>query len=219
MAELSRTSGVPAATIKWYLRIGLLHAGTATAPNQALYDSSHVHRLRLVRALLDIAGLSVADTQQLVAVMDDPEASLPDVLAAAHAATSRGPTAPTPADALVDTYLHTRGWIVADDAPARRDLAAVLTAMQALTRLGDEDPTPATDTDQAVAALLDPYAEAVQPLAEAEVHGLRPVTSREAIVERVVLGTLLMEQALGALRRLAQEHAFNQVTERARHPR
>lgn len=216
MAELSHVSGLPAATIKWYLRIGLLHAGTATAPNQAQYDGSHIHRLRLVRALLEVAGLSVANTRRLVEAMDDPGASLPDVLAAAHAATSRAPTGPVPADTLVDAYIRSRGWIVSDDAPARGDLAAVLTAMQALTRLGGEDRTPAADTEEAVAALLDPYAAAVEPLAAAEIGGLPPAAPREVVVERVVLGTLLMEQALGALRRLAQEHEFGQDTEHRR---
>jgi hypothetical protein len=34
---------------------------------------------------------------------------------------------------------------------------------------------------------------------------------RDAVVEHLVVGTVLMERALGVLRRLAQEHAFEHV--------
>ena len=38
--------------MKFYLREGLLPAGTATSATQATYDAGHLRRLRLVRALL-----------------------------------------------------------------------------------------------------------------------------------------------------------------------
>src|ERR1700716_801088 len=42
MAELSAESGVPVATIKYYLREGLLPPGERTSRNQARYDDVHV---------------------------------------------------------------------------------------------------------------------------------------------------------------------------------
>ena len=51
IAELSRDSGVPVPTIKYYVREGLLPPGELTSPNQAQYDASHLRRLRLIRAL------------------------------------------------------------------------------------------------------------------------------------------------------------------------
>jgi DNA-binding transcriptional MerR regulator len=60
ISELSQASGVPVATIKYYLREGLLHEGQLTSATQAQYDQSHLARLRLVRALLGAGGLSVA---------------------------------------------------------------------------------------------------------------------------------------------------------------
>ena len=42
MGELSRRSGVPIPTIKFYLREGLLPPGVATAANQADYDEEHL---------------------------------------------------------------------------------------------------------------------------------------------------------------------------------
>ena len=61
VAELSRRSGVSVASIKYYLREGLLPPGELTSPNQAHYDEEHLRRLRLVRALLDVGGLTVED--------------------------------------------------------------------------------------------------------------------------------------------------------------
>lgn len=56
IAALSDATGLPVATLKYYLREGLLHPGTATAVNQSAYDDSHIRRARLVRALLELAG-------------------------------------------------------------------------------------------------------------------------------------------------------------------
>ena len=49
ISELASRSGVPPATVKYYLREGLLHPGRALSRTQADYDASHVDRVRLVR--------------------------------------------------------------------------------------------------------------------------------------------------------------------------
>ena len=71
MAELSAESGVPVATIKYYLREGLLPPGERTSPNQARYDREHVRRLKLVRALLDVGGLSIARVREVLDGIDE----------------------------------------------------------------------------------------------------------------------------------------------------
>lgn len=63
-------------------------------------------------------------------------------------------------------------------------------------------------TTEGVSALLDPYADAVEALAAAEVANAHEDMDRDLLVERVVAGTILMERALTALRRLTQEHYF-----------
>ena len=70
ISELSRRSGVPLATIKFYQRERLLPPGTATAPNQARYDERHVRRLALIRALRETGGLSLATIGRIVAALD-----------------------------------------------------------------------------------------------------------------------------------------------------
>src|SRR3954464_11559505 len=51
ISELSQVAGIPVATIKFYIRKGLLPSGSLTARNQADYDSTHVERLALIRAM------------------------------------------------------------------------------------------------------------------------------------------------------------------------
>ena len=63
ISELSSRSGVPVATVKFYLREGLLAAGEKSSQTQASYDDIHLARLRLIRAFLEVGGLSVASAR------------------------------------------------------------------------------------------------------------------------------------------------------------
>ncbi|HEY3480021.1 MAG TPA: MerR family transcriptional regulator, partial [Streptomyces sp.] len=70
MAELSAESGVPVATVKYYLREGLLPAGERTSPNQARYSPAHVQRLRLIKALTEVGGLPLASVGAVLSAID-----------------------------------------------------------------------------------------------------------------------------------------------------
>src|SRR5260370_17144359 len=84
IAELSRDSGVPVPTIKYYVREGLLPPGELTSPNQAQYNDAHLRRLKLIRALCDVGGLSVAAMRDLLAAAGSPATSTPEPLGAPH---------------------------------------------------------------------------------------------------------------------------------------
>src|SRR4051794_2440165 len=71
IGELARQSGITIPTIKYYVRAGLLSAGVKTAHNQAEYGRTHMHRLRLVDALLAVGGLTVAGAHTVLSAMDD----------------------------------------------------------------------------------------------------------------------------------------------------
>ena len=86
ISELSSQTGVPIATIKFYLRAKLLPEGIRTSATQAQYDESHVTRLRLIRALLGPAGLSVAAAQQVIQAIEKPPESLYELLGIAATA-------------------------------------------------------------------------------------------------------------------------------------
>ena len=69
--ELSRESGVSVASIKFYLRESLLAPGDPSRPGRAYYDGRHVRRLALIRALRDVAGLSIDVIRRALAAAPD----------------------------------------------------------------------------------------------------------------------------------------------------
>ena len=194
ISELAQRGGVPVGTVKYYLREGLLPPGELTAATQARYGDPHVQRLRLIRALLGPGGLSITATRDVLDVIDDPTTSIPDALGAAHHALNKPDGEPPPQE-LVDARDHVRrwGWTITDTSPALGLLAGALHALrEARFTTSDE--------------LLDRYADAAAVLAEEDVATVPTASATEA-VRYVVVGTLLLEPVLLALRRLAQEDA------------
>lgn len=193
ISELARESGVPVATIKFYLRERLLPEGRLTSATQAQYDDTHLHQLRLIRALLGPGGLSVARARAVIAHLEQPPKATHDLLGAAHATVT--PPAPTDLDlGEVHTLMSGWGWqIKAKDCDTHAMLAAALAAVRdAGLALPD--------------GALDRYAEQMLELAGDEVAAV-PQDSVEEAFRYVVLGTVLVEPVLLALRRMAQQEA------------
>ena len=113
--ELAERSGLPAATIKYYVREGILPGGERTGYNQVVYDESHLHRLRLVRTLLELGRLPIATIKDVIAAVDDPARTEHSSLGVAQRAVSNG---------SVDDVLEVAG------ALGHPDLADVLPAYQ-----------------------------------------------------------------------------------------
>lgn len=206
ISELADATGVPTPTIKWYLREGLLPRGTVTARNQAQYDESHVRRLRLIRALVDVGGLSTQQVRDILTLVDDPSTPLPETVGAAHWALAR-PSETTPSAeslALADRYLQRRGWQVHPASPARVELAGLIELQRAV------DPDPAGTTDSVLQG-LDRYADAVEALAATEISEVPDDAPAESVVEFIVLGTVIAERTIASLRRLAQESMYLQA--------
>ncbi|HEX8771129.1 MAG TPA: MerR family transcriptional regulator [Acidimicrobiales bacterium] len=198
MSELSARSGLAIATIKYYLREGLVPPGIRSAANQANYDEDHVHRLRLIRALVEVGELPIATVRAVLGAVDDSEMSLHQVLGVAHhslamRSAQSGPSPAVEAVADVDRFLEDRGWEVAPDAPARRDLAKALATLQGLGWAVD-------------AQVFARYATAADRLAAFELRQIPRRTGRAQTVEAAVVGTVVFEAALLALRRMAEEH-------------
>ncbi|MFJ7124074.1 MerR family transcriptional regulator [Streptomyces albogriseolus] len=210
ISELSRRSGVSIPTIKYYLRDGLLPAGRPTAANQAEYDEDHVRRLRLIRSLIGVRGLSVSATKDVLAAVDEQQGDvhllLGLVLGALPVERSGRPPrrdgAAEPAgaraaagDAAEDVAALTAemGWKTSPNPPAAQVVAETLETMRAL----------GVDYDW---RSLVPYAELADRAARLDLDQLRDAGDPLQQAERAVLLTVLLEPALLALRRLAQEH-------------
>ena len=84
ISELAEETGVPVATLKYYLREGVLHPGRALNRTQADYGDDHVERVRLVRALTGVGGLSIAAVRRVLDVISEPGLSRVDVMGAAQ---------------------------------------------------------------------------------------------------------------------------------------
>ncbi|WBQ05607.1 MerR family transcriptional regulator [Kribbella sp. CA-293567] len=198
IAELSRVSGVPVPTIKYYLRENLLPPGELTSPNQASYGEAHLRRLRLIRALVDLAQVPVARVKDVLEGLDSETMPLHDKIGRAHRAitpqrqlTSTS-AAREAATAQVTALINTRGWSIDPEAPALTTLIETLAALRTL------DQEHLTDS-------LDSYADAVEKFTELEVAAVTSRPAPDEIAESVVIGTILGETIIASLRLLAQE--------------
>lgn len=202
LAELSERSGVSTATIKYYLREGLLPQGRRLSATQADYGESHLRRLRLVRALIQVGRVPVATARQVLAYVDDDSLGQTMRLGAAL---WELPHEPEPdeedpetdvARAEVDRLLARLGWSTARELGALSPNFRVLTAaMVRLKHLG-------YPMD---AAKLLPYAEVMGRLAGFDLDRLDEFATPVEKVEAAVADVVLFEPVLISLRRLAQE--------------
>src|SRR5438128_12504183 len=70
LRELSGLTGMPIASIKYYLREGLIPAGHRVTATRSDYDDAHVRRIRTIQTLRNVNGLSVAQIRALVELID-----------------------------------------------------------------------------------------------------------------------------------------------------
>ncbi|MEW2253221.1 MerR family transcriptional regulator [Streptomyces sp. NPDC006975] len=199
IGELSRKTGVPVPTIKYYVREGLLPPGELTSPNQATYSEAHERRLQLIRALLEVGGMKVAEIADVLAALDDPQRPLHKVLGAAADRLGSGDIEHDDAEsaaarAVVADLISRRGWQTHESNPAATDLSKVLAALK---RLGHG----------AFVEVLDDYADAAEQVARADLGYVGRRVAVEDMVEAVVVGTVLGEAVFSALRRLAHVNA------------
>ncbi|GGW75644.1 transcriptional regulator [Streptomyces lucensis JCM 4490] len=202
LAELSRRSGVSTATIKYYLREGLLPPGRQVNTTTAEYDEEHLRRLRLVRAMIQVGRLPVATVREVLGHVDDESLGRTLRLGAALWAL---PQVPEPdeddewiqaAHQRVGELLQTLGWsnakLLVTISPAYRSLVV---AVAALRRLGyDWDPE-----------MLVSYGKLMHQAAVLDLDFVETHPSEAEKVETAVLGAVLVEPMLQALHRLAQE--------------
>jgi len=189
MSELSTRTGVPVATLKFYLREGLLPAGEALSQTRAAYDETHVHRVGVIRALTETVGLSVQQARGVLDVIDSPGPSMFDAFG--RALGNLPPNVPE-----ADDYPRARaiiselGWVYDPRYPAVRQLEQALAATEAMGVPLD-------------AERLAAYAPHMRAIAEYDVS--RIPADPDAAIEYAVLGTAGHEPVLAALRRLAHQ--------------
>lgn len=198
ISELSERSGVTVATIKYYLREGLLPPGSKISERQADYGDHHVARLRLLRVLREVGAIPVADLKEIVDAVQNESLSVHQMFGAIYDALAHSSDAVSRNDrALASQVVEQAGWTqVRPDTPALDDLAGLLSV------LGDlgwplDMPNAAT------------YLGLIDAIAAYEVSRLTAAdlqTDRNAVVQQMVVGQVVFGQLLLSLRRLAHEH-------------
>ncbi|MCE9669767.1 MerR family transcriptional regulator [Myxococcus stipitatus] len=191
ISELVERTGVPLATLKYYLREGLLPSGEATSATRAEYGEAHVRRVAVIRALTETVGLSVQKTREVLQLIDRPEDDLFQTLGSAIAALPPSVTQEAGAE-------YPRAKAVLAKLGQRYDpgFAAVAQLEQALAA-AEAAGIPLDDERLAV------YGPHVRAIAEFDVRSVPREPT--AAVEYAVLGTALHEPVLVALRRLAHQ--------------
>lgn len=190
MSELAARTELPVATIKYYLREGLLHPGEARGATRADYDEGHVERVRLVRTLITVGGLSIERARTVVRALEDPPDTRHDLLGTAHEVLRA-------ADEVDDEPLARRlveqlGWAVRPGSAASLQLAAAV----ATARSGGWD---------CPDALLVEWAGLARTIAEVDVSQELATMPPTDALAHAIIGTVLTDPILVALRRVAQE--------------
>ena len=191
ISELAAETGVPVHTLKYYLREGLLMPGVARSQTRAEYGPEHLERVRLVRALVEHGGVGIAAVRSIVESLTAPPPSRHDFLGVAHRAL------PSPGDGTavsqeVAELVEDLGWRVGSAAPALRALSAAVTAAR--------DAGVGLDR-----STLLRYAEAMREVAAVDIDVAVGARSPAAAMHAVVVGTVMLDPVLVALRRVAQE--------------
>ncbi|MFF1878313.1 MerR family transcriptional regulator [Leifsonia sp. NPDC058230] len=203
ISELASTSGTPAATIKFYVREGLLPAGERVGGNRTEYTEEHAHRLRLIRAMLEVGRLSIGSIGQVLAALDRPDAPIAETFEVAQRALARSTASDTSAPSAraldrVDALIDRVGWAADCHDNVGRGIAAQ--AVDAFANAGYELPD----------SYLDAYADAAQRVASADLTAVGELADPSDMAELMVVGTVLGDSLSLGLRRIAQAHVTSE---------
>jgi len=189
ISELSERSGVPVATVKFYIREGMLPRGEAVSATRAEYGDEHLARLRVIAALADVRGLPLARVRDILELIDAPSGDPVETLGRAVGAL------PPYVTVQRDDYPLARAAIAELGLTYDPDFTAVAQLDEALRALEEAglDATP---------AVLRRYGDAMRQVATDELAPMAGMRLDEAVTY-AVLGTALYEPVMLALRRLA----------------
>ncbi|NLP84154.1 MerR family transcriptional regulator [Microbacterium sp. CFH 90308] len=192
ISQLAERSGVPVATVKFYIREGMLPRGEAVSATSSEYSDAHLARLRLIAALADVRGLPLSRVRDILTLIDSPTGDPIDILGRAVGAL------PPYVDGDRDDYPYARAAIAELGLtydPGFTAVAQLDEALHALEGAGlDASP-----------AVLHRYSDAMRQVAAEEVAPVADMDLDDA-VPYAVLGTALYEPVMLALRRLAHHH-------------
>jgi DNA-binding transcriptional MerR regulator len=210
ISTLSKLTGAPVATIKFYLREELIPPGTPSGRNQAEYGDDHLRRIQLIRALTKVGRLELSSVHRLLDVIDEDQGTLSDLYTRANRAIC--PVEPEPLDTPVTKQAREDvadlvgrlGWAADPDGPGYSRFLTILITMRELGCEYGID-------------YFAPYAESAKRLMAQELD-LLPDEVVGADRSTAVVRTILLGIAMTALGSMAQDHLLAQRAGHARRP-
>jgi len=109
IGSLSRRTGVPAATVHHYLKLGLLPAPRRVSSSRFLYDERHVQALKLIRLLRERRGLPLPVIRRILPDLlglEEDQAFRPEMWDQAVGAHVRGGARRAPGVRLLDAAIE-----------------------------------------------------------------------------------------------------------------
>jgi DNA-binding transcriptional MerR regulator len=210
VSELADRADVPVATVKYYLREGLLPPGVTVSPRRAEYDDAHLRRLRILRLLREIGGVPVSALRRVMDALDDEGLPIHDVMTITADVIAAGPEPgqqDPDATAIVDSVLAAVGWDgIRPESVDRQRLASLVTLLNAPGPLG------------ASVEVLSYYAGLADQLARIEIRMVDETRDRAALLEDMVSGSVVYGQVFILLRQLGHEHHHHRLTQAAAAP-
>lgn len=217
LSELAAAAGTTTASVKFYIRSGLLAPGVKRNQTTAVYGEHHRERLALILGVRERIGSSLAEIGALTSVIDDPEAGLLAVMEAAQTLAvggwAGGAAEPAPESAPEPAPESAAG-PVAETAsePAPASASASVSAVIEARGWPDADSEARRATERGLARARSGGAswseEALRTIAEAVERigtlGLDLSGSRDRVALDVAVGTYELSRVVVDMLRLAQ---------------
>ncbi len=199
LSALAAESGVSTTTLKHWIRVGVMPAGSLKNRTTAVYGQQHVERARLILVMRDMYGASTAAILSLTGLIDTPGVTTLEVMNACQSFALG-----VPEDIAVDpaydefrerTYqlMRQRDWRGYPGAAERGLTFALAQASE-------------VGLDYDVETLMR-YADALEPLAGGNVAALRPEGSADEVARRMLLAVNARARQLVAVSSLAHAAA------------
>lgn len=193
LGELGEATGISPASIKFYLRSGLLDPGEVVNPTRAAYGDHHVRRLRLIQGLRSAVGLGLEDIRRIIDASKGADSSMArrlELLATVQSVVLGLDAAASQPSPVVDRMVLEMGW-PDEESEARAAVSRHLSAMDA-AGVGPE------------VTVLAGYARAADLIADAQLSFTDTQDSVEDVILTAAIGMHMHNQLILKIVALAQ---------------
>ncbi len=201
LSELARHTGASTASLKFWMREGILPAGELRNQTTAVYTQHHVERVGLIQILRAEFDAPIGRIRELTALIDDPGTGLLGVMEACQVIAT-GMIVPPETDAaqaeLVDRLHERMTWLRYDSVAA----SALAHALAGSARVGYP-----YDLDDLVH-----YGQALEPIATADIGSIQPEGTPDAVARNLLVAAAAQNRVLVAMNQLAHTDAAIRTT-------